>query len=139
MSQDGSKMAQDDWRWRQDGQDSPPKTRFNLNLALHPASKWIKHQHKTDKSKPRTIRNLRGDRPLGGVPDPLMLTFEESLDTNLNRTRKMMNITLIKTEMDRPRGAPKTSYDKVVGSWRATDRHCTRSWPPRSRPRARAV
>ena len=32
--------------------------------------------------------------------------------------------------------ASKMAHDKMVDPWRATDRHCTRSWPPRSRPRA---
>ena len=49
----------------------------------------------------------------------------------------IMKIRPIKIEINGPGDSPREGYDKVVGSWRATDRHCTRSWPPRSRPRAR--
>ena len=49
----------------------------------------------------------------------------------------MMKIRPIKIEINGPGDSPREGYDKVVGSWRATDRHCTRSWPPRSRSRAR--
>ena len=52
-------------------------------------------------------------------------------------SRVLFVLGLTKRPKSSKTGLPKRHYDKLVSSWRATDRHCTRSWPPRSRPRAR--
>ena len=49
------------------------------------------------------FRNLRGDRPLREVTRKVILTVDESLDTNLNDDRARMEKRRVKIEMDGPR------------------------------------